>query len=67
MRNLFLKDKEKVVAAEGTKETLESTLVIFINPDRSEKDGVYKVLCKLMAIGGGMSSPFDLRFNQDAD
>lgn len=33
MRNLFLKDKEKVVAAEGTKETLESTLVIFINPD----------------------------------
>lgn len=33
MRNLFLKDKEKVVVAEGTKETLESTLVIFINPD----------------------------------
>ena len=33
MRNLFLKDKEKVVAAEGTKETLQSTLVIFINPD----------------------------------
>lgn len=33
----------------------------------SGKDRVYNVLCKLMATGGGMSSPFDLRFNQEAD